>query len=195
MHFKRTANTKYTDKRRTQEMNEKLHTFCQFSSGWWRRWCREQCRLIPQLDRQCPGRGFSPPARKWWSGPCTSCPQMKSLDRLQVTKWSMASSKPKCWGWVTLLVCMCISNRRQSKHHQYITIVNTEPVVALREAGTELSCSVVDTSVQLAEVGQGGSSHPDNEVLIFIPVVVGIFFIQLIDVLVPVHRVGGTLKG
>ncbi len=54
---------------------------------------------------------------------------------------------------------------------------------------------MVDFTIQLPECRQGRRSHPHDEVLILVAVVFRIFWIQLIDALVPVRWLDGVLEG
>lgn len=74
------------------------------------------------------------------------------------------------------------------------TILNMKRVCSLRKPLLESSW-VDHTTIEFAEVRQGSGSHPDNEVLILVAIVLGVVSIQLIDVLVPCRGMGGVHPG
>lgn len=68
-----------------------------------------------------------------------------------------------------------------------VIVLHLQGIHALGEAIFEACHAVVDLAVQLAEGGEGSATHPHNQVLVLVAVVVGVVA-ELPHILGPVRR-------
>lgn len=75
-----------------------------------------------------------------------------------------------------------------------LTVVDHQCVVACRQSLDE-QVGVVDLAEELAEGRQSSRAHPHDQVLVLVAVVIGVGWVQLPHVLLPVWWLVGVLEG